>query len=82
MAYCFSISRTESLPPIKRSSPVHSFAIQDILGLGEKEGKTKDSLLQDSSHERSYTTTVNSALELIPEKISGKFPRFLYILER
>ena len=83
MAYCFSISRTEGLPPVKRSSPVHSFAIHDILGLGSKDAKPKsDFILQSSSPERSYGSTVNSVLDIIPEKFSGKFSSFLYILAR
>jgi hypothetical protein len=78
VTFCFSRSRSEGLPPVKRSSPVHSFAIHDILGLGEKDAKPKgNSTVQESLPERSY-----SALESIttPEKFSGKFSSFLYIL--
>lgn len=39
--FCFAIPRSEAFPPVKRSSPIHSFAIHDILGLGEKNSKSK-----------------------------------------
>ncbi|XP_031569266.1 visual system homeobox 2-like [Actinia tenebrosa] len=57
IAFCLSLSRGEILPPVKRSSPVHSFAIHDILGLGEKDAKSKpSSTIQESLSERSYST--------------------------
>lgn len=70
LSYCFTISRTDSQVPAKRSS----FAIQDILGLAEKDGKSKvESILQESVVDRPYCgTVVTSALELIPDKFSGK----------
>ncbi|CAH3040806.1 unnamed protein product [Porites lobata] len=43
LQFCFAIPRTEAFPPVKRSSPIHSFAIQDILGLGEKTPKSRPS---------------------------------------
>lgn len=39
--FCFAIPRAEGFPPVKRSSQIHSFAIQDILGLSEKSSKPK-----------------------------------------
>ena len=45
--FCFAIPRSEPFPPVKRSSPIHSFAIHDILGLGEKNSKPKDSSPQN-----------------------------------
>lgn len=69
LSYCFSISRPESLP--KRS-----FAIHDILGLGEKDAKSKaESILQEDP--RAYCTNVSTALELIPDKFSGKLLRYI-----
>lgn len=45
--FCFAIPRSEPFPPVKRSSPIHSFAIHDILGLGEKNSKPKESSPQN-----------------------------------
>lgn len=45
--FCFAIPRSEAFPPVKRSSPIHSFAIHDILGLGEKNSKPKESSPQN-----------------------------------
>lgn len=45
--FCFAIPRSEPFPPVKRSSPIHSFAIHDILGLGEKNPKPKESSPQN-----------------------------------
>lgn len=47
--FCFAIPRSEPFPPVKRSSPIHSFAIQDILGLGEKNSKPKESSPQNQT---------------------------------
>lgn len=47
--FCFAIPRSEPFPPVKRSSPIHSFAIHDILGLGEKNSKPKESSPQNST---------------------------------
>ena len=41
LQFCFAVAHSEGFPPVKRSSPIHSFAIQDILGLGEKNSKLK-----------------------------------------
>ena len=46
MHFCFALSKAEGLPPLKRSSPVHSFAIHDILGLND----TKSSKSSCPSH--------------------------------
>ncbi|XP_020618789.1 visual system homeobox 2-like [Orbicella faveolata] len=45
--FCFAIPRSEPFPPVKRSSPIHSFAIHDILGLGEKNSKPKETSPQN-----------------------------------
>ncbi|XP_001631223.2 visual system homeobox 2 [Nematostella vectensis] len=60
---CFSFVRREAYPPVKRSSPVHSFAIQDILGLEKEKCKGKD--------DRPYSG-LNYSLESLtqPEKFS------------
>ena len=47
--FCFAIPRSEPFPPVKRSSPIHSFAIHDILGLGEKNSKPKERSPQNPS---------------------------------
>jgi len=80
LTYCFAISRTDSQAPAKRSS----FAIHDILGLGEKDGKSKvESILQESAVDRPYCgTVVTSALELIPEKFSGKLLAYIRLAEQ
>lgn len=62
LQFCFAIPRSDAFPPVKRSSPIHSFAIQDILGLGEKNSKSKSSIPQHSSLVESFDP-VSSRLE-------------------
>ena len=76
--FCFAIPRSEPFPPVKRSSPIHSFAIHDILGLGEKNSKPKESSPQNPTLVECFSP-IASRLEnpsLEAEKttiISGKF---------
>ncbi|KAL9952501.1 hypothetical protein ACROYT_G039768 [Oculina patagonica] len=60
--FCFAIPRSEAFPPVKRSSPIHSFAIHDILGLGEKSSKPKASSPQHPSLVECFSP-VSSRLE-------------------
>lgn len=78
LSYCFTISRSDNQGPAKRSS----FAIQDILGLGEKDRKSKvNGVLQESAVDRPFCgTVVTSALELIPDKFSGKLLAYIKLL--
>lgn len=60
---CFAISQSEGFPPVKRSSPIHSFAIQDILGLGEKNSKPKPSSQEHATRLAECFASVSSQLE-------------------
>ncbi|KAJ7357813.1 Visual system homeobox 2 [Desmophyllum pertusum] len=61
--FCFAIPRSvEAFPPVKRSSPIHSFAIHDILGLGDKSSKPKTSSPQHATLVECFSP-VSSRLE-------------------